>query len=98
MHEAIRRLRPTARFELMQDGSNDNAIYIASWEDDQEPPTDAEIDAMIATIEAEQQATETAERTERDQLMALLAKLDTEDLTVLERRRVLRFLLRRALR
>lgn len=97
MYEALRRLRPNAKFSLMQDGSHHGEVFIASWDGAVEPPGDAEIAAMIVTIEAERAQAETAERTEREQLLALLAKLDTTDLDAPERRRVLRFLLRRAL-
>lgn len=61
------------------------------------PPTEQELRAALDTYRQEQAAREQAAAVERDELRALLAKLEADTgLTAAEQRRVLRALLRRA--
>lgn len=75
-YDALRRLRPNARFLLTQDGTHNNEPYLSLWEDAAPPPSDQEIADTIAVLEAEQAAAAqqaaaavAADTTERDAIV-----------------------------
>lgn len=69
-YEAIRRLRPRAAFTLMQDGTNGGQPYISGYSDPGglPEPTEAEILAMIVTLETEAEAARVAAAQLRQQV------------------------------
>jgi hypothetical protein len=74
-YEAIRRLRPRAEFELTQDGTNGGQPYLSLYSDPDglPPPTEAEILAMIVTLEAEAEAARLAAAQLRQQIRTTAA-------------------------
>lgn len=69
-YEAIKRLRPKATIELTQDGTRGGGPYLSVYvEPDGLPePTEAEILAMIVTLEAEAEAARVAAAQLRQQV------------------------------
>lgn len=98
LYDALKRLAPGVAFTLTQDGTHDNVPYISAWPEDVPMPTQAEIDAMLLTLEQERQAAQTEAQQLRQRVVNLAQSavgIAVNDLTAPQVRALLALLLRK---